>query len=102
MADVFYAEDKQPGEVKTYAIEYAGKLDTGETLVSIESAVAIRVDTGADVTSDLISGTVINGTKLKITIKDGITKIQYKISTRVVTSTGNKFDADLFVSVLEY
>lgn len=102
MADVFVAKDKQPGEIKTWAIEYASKLATGETLSSIEAATAIREDTGADVTAAFIASSQISGTQVKVKVQNGTSDVRYKVSTRVVTSVGHKFDADIKVLVKEY
>ncbi len=94
---------KQPSEELDCSIEFAADLAVGETLV-LDGVTAINIATGADSTSLVIATSPapqISGTKLLWRTKDGLDTQQHKITAKVHTSAGQKFEVDIGLNVVE-
>jgi hypothetical protein len=102
MADVFYPDDKQPGEILTWAVEYRHKLLAGESLTTIASSGAIRLDTGADVSATVVAAVNVVGTQVRIRVQAGTNLVKHKAFYAVNTNSGNRFEADFIFLVKEY
>ena len=95
---------KQPAEQYRIAVEFAGKLPTGLSLVS-GAVSAIRLDTGADQSATVLGSTIatIIGTQASVLIKAGAGGVQYKITLSVVLSDADAsiLEEDIVMSVME-
>jgi hypothetical protein len=91
---------KQPYEEFTYTYDFAPLLVTGETLVT-HAVTASKLADNSDVTATVLGGTAINALTVKAVIKAGVNAIDYRVTFRVVTSLGNKYEEDLRLYVRE-
>jgi hypothetical protein len=98
---LFRADPKQPSEIYPIAVDWENRLSPGETIVT-HGASAIRLDTGADATSDLlILPTSIVGTQQRVTLKNGSHGVYYKVTFTITTSAGHLLEADVILPVVE-
>jgi hypothetical protein len=90
---------KQPAETYTVAIEYAGKLPSGATIVS-GTVAAVRLDTGATDNTVLASTTAtISGTQVRAKVQAGTDGLDYRLTFAVTLSTGDLLEDDLVMKV---
>ena len=90
---------KQPAESYTIAVEFAGKLPTGATLVS-GTVSAVRLDTGAADNSVIASTTAtIVGTQARVKIQGGTSGVEYKLTFLVTLSNTDQLEEDLDMRV---
>ena len=90
--------DKQSYEAFFIAGNFVLVMEEGETIVLEECAVTAIDKDGNDVSSTFLDQTTIavaSITKLKIRIRAGTqTASPYKVTFRIVTSLGNKYEVD--------
>lgn len=95
---------KQPYEEFYIAGCFSNVLETGETLVLAESTVTAQDNNETDKSSDVLDQATISviDSKLQIRCKAGIeSESPYKLTFRVTTSTGNKWEIDVKMNVDE-
>lgn len=90
---------KQPSEETTRAVDFVNiaEIVNGET---IATAVVTITDGGIAV-PDMLVSSVVEGTKVKFRVKDGLDRQTYKITVLITTSTGHKREADIMMVVAE-
>jgi hypothetical protein len=90
---------KQPAESYTIAVEFAGKLPAGATLV-IGTVGAVRLDTGATDNSVLAStSATIVGTQARVKVQAGATGVDYKLTFLLTLSSGDLLEEDIAMQV---
>jgi hypothetical protein len=90
---------KQPNESYTIAIEFAGQLPAGASLVS-GTVSAVRLDTGATDNSVLASTTLtISGTQARVKVQAGTDGVDYRVTSLVTLSTSDVLEEDLLMKV---
>lgn len=96
---VFRHPTKQPAEVYPLEIEWANRLDSGETISTVGAA-ALRTDDGSDQTAAFLTlpGSII-GTRTRVTLKNGLDGKLYKVTVTITTSLGKTLEADVLVPV---
>lgn len=101
MIDIVLARfEKQPAEEVWIKIDWSERLESGESITS-HTVSAIRVDTNASA-PEVIGGSTVSGTILRIKAIDGSDGVVYKITARVTTSNGNIYESDVFMQVKSY
>jgi len=98
MANLYF--DKQPWEAFFIAVDFSDRLETGETISSV-TVTAINIATGADATATVITGSSIDGEDIEIKVKAGTTGDDYKITTKIITSSANSLEEDVIMHVIE-
>jgi hypothetical protein len=88
---------KQPYEKYPVSMDFTNILGTD----SIVSCDVIAMDNTKDVTSNVIDGTSIDGKKVIVIVKEGTSDTKYDISFRIETSSGCRFEEDVFMMVKE-
>ena len=89
---------KQPAETYTIAIDCAGKLPTGSSLVS--GTVAAFDPAGTDVTGTVTGGVVsIAGTEARVRVMGGVHGTQYRLRLRLTLDTTDVLEEDVLMSV---
>jgi hypothetical protein len=92
-----YIWTKQPSEVRKLEFDPAKALATSDT---VTSATAVVYDGDTDVSSTMISGSVIiSGNKVYVTIKAGTDGSTYWLRVRAVTTLGDTIEDDLKIVV---
>lgn len=92
--------EKQPGESYTIAVEFAGKLPSGASLLS-GTVSAVRLDTGATDTSVLASTTAtIVGTQARVKVQAGASGVDYKITFLLTLSNADLLEEDVLMHVV--
>ena len=86
--------------------DFSAVLDADETLdiANIETTVIAIDNTGVDATATIIddASKYVDGTSLYVRIKDGMEgESPYKITIRVETSKGNRWEVDGLVKIKE-
>lgn len=90
---------KQPAESFTIAVEFAGKLPSGASLVS-GTVSAVRTDTGATDNTVLASTTAtIVGTQARVKVQAGTSGIDYQVTFLCTLSNGDVLEEDLTMDV---
>lgn len=86
---------KQPGETRLFGMSFSNKLNTGETIASIDSMVS---DPAGDltITDHSVSSGVAN-----VLISGGVTGKTYKVTVTVTSSEGQILENDGWLEVLE-
>lgn len=95
---------KQSWEEWRVAGSFSKMALTGEAAVSAGSTITAMDKNGDDATSDIVDAgyKVVDGTKLWGRVKNGAAaKSPYKMTFKIVTSLGNKFEVDVRVKVKE-
>jgi len=95
-------EPKQPYEVFPILVDFAANMETGEIISSANSEVVAYDSAGEDISTDILDGnsiTVIEGTKLQIVVKNGISGGKYKISFRAYINDSKKLEEDVILKV---
>lgn len=92
--------DKQPGEKFAITSNFADVLDTGET-ISTKSVAAAITTTGVDATTTVIDSSSIAGQTILITVKAGTSGVSYKITVVITTSSGQIFEDEIVMHVVE-
>jgi len=96
---------KQPYEEFYFGAEFSNVVDTDNESIELSSSSVTAVDnTGASTTDVYDSATlaVTNNTILAVRVKAGAENLSpYKITYKVVTSTGNKYEKDVLMYVEE-
>lgn len=84
---------KQPSELRTYSMDFANLLASGETISSITSVDSIIQ--GSTTASDLtIASKIISGTTIQFSVAGGTSKRTYRIEVLIVTSLANILEGD--------
>ena len=91
--------NKQPSEIKRYHIDYAEWLSTGETVISVVTAVTITNPASGDVgeptmtvgTTSIISA----GTKYEYYVSAGTDGKRYKITFQASTSDAQTIESEI-------
>jgi len=94
---------KQPYEEIDLSVDFAAGLSGSETL-SLDSVKAYNFQTGNETTTTIIATSPppsISGSKAQFRVKAGTTGENHKITVRVGTSGGQKFEADLLLTIRE-
>jgi hypothetical protein len=109
-------EPKQPSEQFPVGFNFVNYLASGEEISSVVVSAAKESD-GSDATATIIEGSAQvgdvasdnktftanpSGTWVAITIKGGTDGIRYKITLKITTSVGSKFEVDVILPVKEY
>jgi len=102
---------KQPGETRLVSMDFSNKMQTGETIVSVDNiAQQIYVENGPDLpTTDLtFSGQAFSGQVAQclvsggqIPTRDDIPECDYKVTFTVTTSNGQILENDGILKVKE-
>ena len=102
---------KQPGETRLVSMEFTNKMDSAETIVSIDSIQQFLYDAdGADApTSDLVfTGQTINGQIAQFLVSGGsipdradIQECDYKVTVTVTTDIGQILENDGILKIRE-
>lgn len=91
---------KQPSEKYPVSIDFSNSLGSGETISSIEVS-AVNLSTNEDATSSIVDSSTNNDDTVGITVKGGVNKTVYKITTKVTSSLTNIYEEDLFMNVFD-
>lgn len=92
---------KQPAEVVTLAVDFAGvPLGTGEAISAAEVLAAYTAD-GSDASALLVGGAQISGSQVLQTISGGADGDVVRLTYRATTSEGHVYEEDLTVIVRE-
>lgn len=95
--------EKQPYEEFTVSTDFSRNMSAGETVVS--QAVSCTDKNGADVSATVtIQGTVTNdgAARVAVLVRAGSEVASpYKLTFRIVTSTGHKWEHDIQMRVVE-
>jgi hypothetical protein len=95
------ATSKEPYEEFPVSVDFLKYLTAGQTIT--QAAVISRsADTGADTTTTLLSGSpIIQGTKVGQRVKGGASGDRHILEYRIVDSDGNRWEAEVAVTVQE-
>jgi hypothetical protein len=86
---------KQPSESRLYTMEFAANLSVGETITSINSAVA-------EPAGLTLSGAAVpSGTQVHQRILGGTAGVVYKVTIVVTTSNNNILEGEGYLRVME-
>jgi hypothetical protein len=85
---------KQPGERLSSSIDYSDALDSGDTVDSIMSCLPSPEGLTA-------SATLLDGSRVRIWVEGGDAGVSYKISVRVGTTGGERFEDEITCKVKE-
>lgn len=88
---------KAASEVITRTVDFSNDLQTGETLSTIQSIVALTIPDGTDATSTIIGPTPasIIGNTVQFQMENGTTNDFYGITITVTTSLSNVYQASI-------
>lgn len=90
---------KQPNESYPIAIEFAGQLPAGASLVS-GTVSAARLNTGATDNSVLATTTLtISGTQARVKVQAGEDGVDYRLTALVTLSTSDVLEEDVLMKV---
>ena len=92
---------KQPAEILERSHDWSNDLKTGVTIDEPVAISALRLDTMADVTDDIIAASSVVGNASLYTVKAGENGINYKITLRMTRSDGKVYEDDLVMRVRE-
>jgi len=90
---------KQPWETFPVAIDFSGDMIAGEVISLANSEVevdAVTVENPMVVAGSL---TVVDGTKLQVTIYGGVPFVTYKVNFRAYINTDKKLEDDLNIII---
>ena len=88
---------KQPGETRSYTMNFANLMVTGETINSVETPTSELRGGG---TSDLIiTDTAIDGQTITVTIAGGTDRFVYRVEITIVTSGSQTLVGDGILSI---
>jgi len=88
---------KQSREIIPVSFNFGDTLDTSETVTDIEIIAYDAVET--NVTSTVVSNKSTVGSIVYFQVKNGTDGQRYKITAIATTSTGNKYEQDVFMRV---
>lgn len=89
---------KRPQEVLPVTVDFASEIPDGDT-ANAQTVTATRVDTGADVTSSLITGSALNDSAVSCKVQAGTDGLDYDIRFRCTTAAGYAFEHVLRIGV---
>jgi len=90
---------KQPSEEFTIAIDFTGRMATGET---VASAVVTAADSaGTDATATVIESSSVSTPSVLVRVKAGTDGANYKITIVATTATAEVYEADVTMRVRE-
>lgn len=88
---------KQPSEEFTIAIDFTGRMATGETL---DSAVVTAADSaGTDATAAVIESSSVSSPHVLVRIKGGQDGQDYRVTVVATTATTEVYEADVTMRV---
>jgi hypothetical protein len=92
---------KQPAETFPVYVDFARRLQTGETL-STKTVTSKKVADGSDSTTTLLQDMAIDGTKVPVRLKAaGVAGDDHRVQFQTVTSVGNTFEDEIDVAIRE-
>ena len=94
---------KQPDEILDYALDFSGRLETGET-ITLTSCMSVNLETGADSSAALISTSpapAVSGQAVVFWLENGADGEHHKVTVIVTSSGGRDLEDDLDVFIVE-
>ena len=91
---------KQPNERFKVFIDFAKRLQTGETLNSV-SVTSKKVADGSDSSATIISQAAVNGPKLEARVSAGTAGDDHVVQMRASTSLGNTLEDEISLLIRE-
>lgn len=92
---------KQPGEVRNFFMDFGKVLDTGETISSIVSVVAISLGDVIGSAALTVAGYSIVGDGVQIEFRDGTHRERYRVEVQVITSSADTIEGEGILLVKE-
>ena len=94
---------KQPAEKIDAALDFAGRLELGETLSAVSSFGAIDLADGSDTTTSIFAAPnpAVSGTQIVFWVQAGTDGHRYKLTFRASTSRGQTLEGDVVLVVRE-
>jgi hypothetical protein len=95
---------KQPAEKIDAALDFAGRLATGESLTAVASFTATKVSDGSDATTTIFAtpDPAVSGTTVVFWVQAGAHGDRYTLTFRVTTSRGQTLEGDVTLSVRNF
>ena len=94
--------EKQPWEEFSIWGDFIDNKETGETADLVTSSVVAEDKDGTDVSTTVLDQTTIavSGTRLEIKVRAGTASVSpYKITFKIGTSLGNKWEVDVMMKI---
>lgn len=104
MSDIdVFAIQKQPGDRRTRAVDFASKLPDTVTITGATVGI-VDADTLQDFSASMLASTIgtVDGSSVLIVILGGEDRREYKITVTATLSSGDILTADVLLSVREF
>lgn len=91
---------KQPSEKYPISLDFTNILGEGESISTLY-VTATNLSDNEVATTTVIDSSLIDGLICKAIVKDGVSKSRYKITFKIITSSSNVYEDDIFMYVKE-
>ena len=91
--------NKQPWERFPVSIDFSADMETGEVVVAGSSEYEVEAATVDDPIVVEDSVTVVDDTKLQVTIYGGVSGTKYKVNMRAYVNADKKLEDDFYIVV---
>lgn len=91
---------KQPSEKIPVTMDFTNTMD-GTEAISTTSVKAYEYDSETDVSATLIGSSSTSGSTVISVVQAGTNQNKYKITFKITTDSGNIYEEDVFMRVIE-